>query len=67
VDFGDATAMVDVASSIETVQITITNPDIGVIATMALPRDRFAAAMAEDQHRRRERGHLGAMPRLQPR
>jgi hypothetical protein len=71
VDFGDAEIEVEIAISNETVQITVeaihdpAPPDKRRFATVAIPRERFAAALGGD--RGRPRRQMPGRPRVVPR
>jgi hypothetical protein len=71
VDFGDAAIEVDVAIGSETVQITVeavhdqVPPDKRRFATMAIPREKLAAALGADLKERHGRRPPDG-PRLVP-
>jgi hypothetical protein len=72
VDFGDAEVEVDVTIGSETVQITVEAiddlgpPEKRCFATMAIPREKFAAALGADLRDRHGREAAGG-PQLFPR
>jgi hypothetical protein len=72
VDFGDAEIKVDIAVGSETVQITVeairdlAPSDKRRFATIAIPREKFAAALGADLRDRHGRQAAGG-PRIVPR